>query len=62
MEEPALNPVLHPSGRNASAALQDALLRNRVSGKRGVYAVCSAHPWVIDAAIQQALSGLTKLL
>ncbi len=35
--------------------LQDVLRRNRRSGKRGSYAVCSAHPHVIAAAIQQSL-------
>jgi len=52
---PGLNPVIQQRGRNASASLQDVLIRNRLSGKGGVYAVCSAHPWVIDAAIQQAM-------
>jgi D-tagatose-1,6-bisphosphate aldolase subunit GatZ/KbaZ len=50
-----LNPVIQKRGRNASASLQDVLIHNRLSGKGGVYAVCSAHPWVIDAAIQQAV-------
>ncbi len=50
-----LNPVIQKRGRNASASLQDLLAHNRLSGKGGVYAVCSAHPWVIDAAIQQAM-------
>jgi len=54
LEEPALKPVIQ-RGRNASASLQDVLIRNRLSGKGGVYAVCSAHPWVIDVAIQQAM-------
>jgi len=49
-----LKPVIQ-RGRNASASLQDVLIRNRLSGKGGVYAVCSAHPWVIDVAIQQAM-------
>jgi len=49
-----LNPVIQQRSRNASASLRDVLFRNRLSGKGGVYAVCSAHPWVIDAAIQQA--------
>jgi D-tagatose-1,6-bisphosphate aldolase subunit GatZ/KbaZ len=40
--------------RNSNARLQHVVTRNRVSGKEGVYAVCSAHPWVIDAAIEQA--------
>ena len=52
---PGLNPVIQKRGRNASASLQDLLIHNRLSGKGGVYAVCSAHPWVIDAAIQQAM-------
>jgi D-tagatose-1,6-bisphosphate aldolase subunit GatZ/KbaZ len=34
--------------------LQDVLRRNREPEKVGVYAVCSAHPQVIDAAIRQA--------
>ena len=42
---------LHDPG----ARLQDVLRHNRQSGKGGVYAVCSAHPQVIDAAIQQSL-------
>ncbi len=46
--------MIQKRGRNASASLQELLLQNRLSGKGGVYAVCSAHPWVIDAAIQQA--------
>jgi D-tagatose-1,6-bisphosphate aldolase subunit GatZ/KbaZ len=37
------------------AQLRDVLRRNRQSGKGGVYAVCSAHPHVIDAAIQQSI-------
>ncbi len=50
-----MNPVIRKRGSNPSAALQDVLTRNRLSGKGGIYAVCSAHPWVIDAAIQQAM-------
>jgi len=49
--------VIQKCGRNASASLQDLLIHNRLSGKGGVYAVCSAHPWVIDAAIQQAMEN-----
>jgi D-tagatose-1,6-bisphosphate aldolase subunit GatZ/KbaZ len=50
-----LNPVIQKRGDNASASLQDVLIRNRLSGKGGVYVVCSANPWVIDAAIEQAI-------
>ena len=38
-----------------TARLQSVLRHNRVSGKGGVYAVCSAHPRVIDAAIHQSI-------
>ncbi len=44
----------HPH-KSASEALQEIIHRNRCSEKVGVYAVCSAHPSVIAAAIQQAL-------
>jgi D-tagatose-1,6-bisphosphate aldolase subunit GatZ/KbaZ len=50
-----LNPVIRKRGSNPSVALQDVLTHNRLSGKGGIYAVCSAHPWVIDTAIQQAM-------
>jgi D-tagatose-1,6-bisphosphate aldolase subunit GatZ/KbaZ len=53
LEKP-LNPAI-PEGRvDFGTNLQEVVVRNRASGKGGVYAVCSAHPWVIDAAIQQA--------
>ncbi len=48
--------------RCSSAALRNIVKRNRVSGKGGVYAVCSAHPWVIDAAIRQAMEDDSVLL
>ena len=38
-----------------SEYLRSVVQRNRGSGSVGTYAVCSAHPAVIDAAIQQAL-------
>jgi D-tagatose-1,6-bisphosphate aldolase subunit GatZ/KbaZ len=59
--EPHLNPVIQSNSGNAGANLQDIVIRNRVSGKGGVYAVCSAHPWVIDAAIQQAKENAAVL-
>jgi D-tagatose-1,6-bisphosphate aldolase subunit GatZ/KbaZ len=49
-----LNGVPQKRDCNATASLRASLLHNRASGKGGVYAVCSAHPWVIDAAIEQA--------
>jgi D-tagatose-1,6-bisphosphate aldolase subunit GatZ/KbaZ len=46
-----------------SVLLQE-LLATRGKGKhaRGIYSVCSAHPWVIRAAAQQALSDGSPLL
>jgi D-tagatose-1,6-bisphosphate aldolase subunit GatZ/KbaZ len=56
--------VLHPpiQRRSSTDTLRDIVNRNRISGKGGVYAVCSAHPWVIDAAIQQAREDDSLLL
>ena len=34
--------------------LKDVLKQNRRLGSGGVYSVCSAHPWVLEAAIQRA--------
>jgi len=48
--------------RSSSAELQNIVKSNRASGKGGVYAVCSAHPWVIDAVIHQALEDDSLLL
>jgi D-tagatose-1,6-bisphosphate aldolase subunit GatZ/KbaZ len=42
--------------KNASERLQDTILRNRRGEKAGVYAVCSAHPSVIAAAVRQAVN------
>jgi D-tagatose-1,6-bisphosphate aldolase subunit GatZ/KbaZ len=62
MEERRSKPALRQRRCNPSTALQNLLSRNRVSGKGGVYAVCSAHPSVIDAAIHQALEDESVLL
>ena len=40
---------------DAAARLRAVLRGNRQSGKGGTYAVCSAHPQVIEAAIRQSL-------
>ena len=47
---------------NSGAILQDVVIRNRASGKGGVCAVCSAHSWVIDAAIHQAMEDDSVLV
>jgi D-tagatose-1,6-bisphosphate aldolase subunit GatZ/KbaZ len=47
---------------NASRRLQNIVHRNRKGVRAGVYAVCSAHPSVIAAAIQQAIEDESILL
>jgi len=44
-----------PAYGYAANHLQDMVRRNRRSETIGTYAVCSAHPWVLDAALQQAM-------
>src|SRR6185437_13128381 len=42
--------------------LRDLLKENRCSGTGGIYSVCSANPWVIEAAIQQVTEDGTIFL
>jgi D-tagatose-1,6-bisphosphate aldolase subunit GatZ/KbaZ len=56
------NPPIQPRHQTASEALQDIVKSNRAAGKGGIYAVCSAHPAVIDAAIGQAIDDGSILL
>lgn len=44
-----------------SEFLRDVVKRNREGEAVGTYAVCSAHPAVLDAAIQEALTDGTVL-
>jgi D-tagatose-1,6-bisphosphate aldolase subunit GatZ/KbaZ len=44
------------ASRNSTAQLQDLVSRNRRSHAVGSYAVCSAHPWVLDSSLRQALA------
>lgn len=48
--------------KNASQRLQEVIHRNRRGGQSGVYAICSAHPSVIAAAIEQAIEDGSVLL
>jgi D-tagatose-1,6-bisphosphate aldolase subunit GatZ/KbaZ len=54
-------PTVEPRPKNASERLQEIVRRNRRSEKVGVYAVCSAHPSVIAAAVQQAVDDQSVL-
>src|SRR6266496_3703408 len=48
--------------QGAGEKLKDLLKQNRGSGSVGVYSVCSAHPRVIEAAIQQAMEDNSVFL
>jgi D-tagatose-1,6-bisphosphate aldolase subunit GatZ/KbaZ len=52
---------VEPQPKGASERLQDIIRRNRRSEKLGVYAVCSAHPSVIAAAVRQAVEDESVL-
>src|ERR1035437_1017138 len=63
------NPGLHASlsgplnGRTlVSNALQNLAVARRAGQPKGIYSVCSAHPWVLEAAIDQALEDGSDLL
>src|ERR1039457_4056567 len=45
-----------PHPHSSCAHFQSVLRRNWHSGSGGIYAVCSAHPQVIHAAIQQSIA------
>jgi D-tagatose-1,6-bisphosphate aldolase subunit GatZ/KbaZ len=47
---------VNSQNKSASERLQEIIHRNRNGEKVGVYAVCSAHPSVLAAAIQQAVN------
>jgi D-tagatose-1,6-bisphosphate aldolase subunit GatZ/KbaZ len=52
---------VRPKSKNASERLQEIIHRNRRFERVGVYAVCSAHPSVIAAAVQQAVEDESVL-
>lgn len=54
-------PTVEPEPKNASERLREIISRNRRSEKVGAYAVCSAHPSVIAAAVQQAVEDKSVL-
>lgn len=43
-------------------SLQKVVQRNKAGEKNGIYSVCSAHPFVIEAALKQALNDQSLLL
>ena len=54
--------TLNQQARIRVPGYADVLRGNRQSGKGGIYAVCSAHPAVIEAAVQQSLEDGSVLL
>ena len=52
---------MEPQPKGASERLQEIIRRNRIGERVGVYAVCSAHPSVIAAAVQQAVDDESVL-
>ncbi len=47
---------------DSTTRVRDVLHSNRQSGKGGIFAVCSAHPAVIESAVQQSLEDGSILL
>lgn len=54
--------TLNQQPEDSSRRLRELLRSNRLSKKSGIYAVCSAHPAVIEAAVQQSLADGSLLL
>ncbi len=54
--------TLNEQREDSSTQLRERLRSNHLSGKGGIYAVCSAHPAVIEAAFQQSLEDGSVLL
>ena len=54
--------ALNQQREDLGTRLWDVLRGNRQSGKGGIYAVCSAHLAVIEAAVQQSLEDGSALL
>ena len=54
--------TLNEQREDSRTQLRHLLRSNRLSGIGGIYAVCSAHPAVIEAAFQQSLEDRSVLL
>jgi D-tagatose-1,6-bisphosphate aldolase subunit GatZ/KbaZ len=54
--------LLPRGGTKVSGFLQQLAISRRQSQPRGIYSVCSAHPWVLDAAFDQAIEDGSDLL
>lgn len=45
-----------------SKALQQLAVSRQMKNPKGIYSVCSAHPWVLEAAIEQAIEDGSEIL
>src|ERR1035437_1651255 len=54
--------LLPYGGTKVSNVLQQLAVARRQSQPRGIYSVCSAHPWVLEAAFDQAVEDGSDLL
>lgn len=45
-----------------SNALQQLAVSRQMKNPKGIYSVCSAHPWVLEAAIEQAIEDGSEIL
>ena len=52
----------HAAGGSASSYLQELVEAWHREAPRGIYSVCSAHPWVLEAAMEQAIADDAPLL
>jgi D-tagatose-1,6-bisphosphate aldolase subunit GatZ/KbaZ len=54
--------TLNQQREDSSRRVRELLRNNRLAGRGGIYAVCSAHSAVIEAAVQQSLEDGSVLL
>jgi D-tagatose-1,6-bisphosphate aldolase subunit GatZ/KbaZ len=45
-----------------SNSLQQLAVARQQKNPKGIYSVCSAHPWVLEAAIEQAIEDGSEIL
>ena len=53
---------VQPAGENEASYLQGLVEAWHATRPRGIYSVCSAHPWVLEAAMEQGLADDSPLL
>jgi len=46
----------------STSSLQQLAAARQLKAPKGIYSVCSAHPWVLEAAIEQAIADHSEIL